>query len=555
MTQPDDNPTTTCPSISDSWANIPEELRDLNQWVVWTGDKVPLGSSTDRRTWSTFGHVLGCCATERGRVGLGFVFAATDPYVGVDLDHCLDEDGEVCEPWAEAVLELLPGAYVERSPSGTGLHLIVRGALPGGLKGKKRDGVEVYAEARYFTMTGWMRDEGRTMTGFDHRDEDEAHNWCGDAPPGALEQILHEFCGWKPTLGEPTGATSQGEPGEASSITGSVNQPSAFEMVADPLPPGKLLPLLGMDAKLKATWEGRKNIRGDDSATEASLAALVADYGFSDQEIVDTCRCCRMQQSAKTEKAKERRLYVYLLALVKRDAVEERGMARLEELGTPGAADVTGTERQVETMTALNEVLGLAPETGVEGLWRFPGETPTYAIKAVGQDPRPLGTAMALETCKPLFAAFRDLFGIHKKGVKAAQWAPICQALLDAVVEMDVPESKPQDELLAFLVGYLDEQTPVGKEDEENYHQAHKVGAPLLDPEGTLVNSGHIHAATPEHMHLTWRTPTAIGRTLAGMGLQNRAVFVRERKKNYWRITQTIRLSGMNDTSTYEHKA
>lgn len=54
------------------------------------------------------------------------------------------------------------GAYLERSPSGTGLHAIGKGKLPiegSGIKvgGFGLDGsgaIEMYQHSRYFTMTG-----------------------------------------------------------------------------------------------------------------------------------------------------------------------------------------------------------------------------------------------------------------------------------------------------------------------------------------------------------------------------------------------------------------
>jgi hypothetical protein len=509
-------------------------LRALSQWLVWEArpnpngegfTKVPLcaagraGSTTKRGTWRPFSAAL--AATEGVDRGLGFVFSPDDPYVGVDLDHCLDEDGEVCESWADAVLELLPGAYVERSPSGTGLHCIVRGSLPGGLTGKRRNGVEVYASGRYFTMTGWS-----SFWAFP-----PGTTGIAQAPPGALEQILHEFCGWKPSL-EEHDVRTQGP----ASPEGPHPQTTAFEMVADPAPPGKLFTLLEMDAKLKATWDGKRSVDGDDSATEASLAAFLEGYDFKDQEIVDTCRRWRMTHSAKPEKAKERRIYGYLLALVKRDAVEAAGLAKLESLGTPGAAPLTGAARQAETMTALNEVLGLPPEAGVEGLWRFPGDPPTYAIKAAGKKPRTLGTSQALATCVPLFNAFRDLFGIHKKGIKANKWAPVCQALLDAVVEMEVEGSDPEEALAAYLENYLHEHAPVGKEDREAWDAAHDEGAPLLMDHGVGVNLPHAFERAPEYFRREWRGPTRMGRVLAGLGLRSGRLRVREKKRSYWEI-------------------
>src|SRR5829696_93015 len=90
--------------------NIPRELKVRPQWVVWKAvgekpDKVPYSartgrkaSSTDLMTWSTFPEALE--AYEDGEyAGLGFMFSSADPYTGVDLDGCVDENGEIA-PWA-----------------------------------------------------------------------------------------------------------------------------------------------------------------------------------------------------------------------------------------------------------------------------------------------------------------------------------------------------------------------------------------------------------------------------------------------------------------------
>ena len=84
-------------------------------------------------------------------MGIGFVFTADDPFVGVDLDHCRDpETGEV-EPWAQEIVDELD-SYTEVSPSKTGLHSIVNGKLPPG--GRRKGRVEMYEAGRYFTVTG-----------------------------------------------------------------------------------------------------------------------------------------------------------------------------------------------------------------------------------------------------------------------------------------------------------------------------------------------------------------------------------------------------------------
>jgi putative DNA primase/helicase len=138
---------------------IPEELRVRPQWVVWKAvgdkpDKVPYSartgrraSSTDLLTWSTFQEALE--AYENGDfAGLGFVFSSGDPYTGIDLDDCVDADGEIAL-WALEIVRYFD-SYTELSATGTGLHVIVRGEVPN----RRKDEVEVYSSKRFFTVTG-----------------------------------------------------------------------------------------------------------------------------------------------------------------------------------------------------------------------------------------------------------------------------------------------------------------------------------------------------------------------------------------------------------------
>ena len=60
------------------------------------------------------------------------------------------ETGEI-KPWARQIIIGL-NSYTEVSPSGTGLHIFVRGHLPD--KGQKRGPIELYDRERYFTVTG-----------------------------------------------------------------------------------------------------------------------------------------------------------------------------------------------------------------------------------------------------------------------------------------------------------------------------------------------------------------------------------------------------------------
>ena len=73
----------------------------------------------------------------------------------------------VIEEWAWELVKRL-NSYTEYSPSGTGLHIFVKGQLPE--KGRKkeidkatRQAVELYQAGRYFTVTGEALGDCRTI--------------------------------------------------------------------------------------------------------------------------------------------------------------------------------------------------------------------------------------------------------------------------------------------------------------------------------------------------------------------------------------------------------
>ena len=131
--------------------NLPQELKEVPQWVCWQGEaKIPKSpfngknaKSNDKKTWGTFEQAVKACETF-GFDGLGFMFAP--PYFGIDLDHCLDNLDFVDE-----FVETLQ-SYTEVSRSGNGIHIICRGKLPEG--SRRKGGVEMYSEGRYFICTG-----------------------------------------------------------------------------------------------------------------------------------------------------------------------------------------------------------------------------------------------------------------------------------------------------------------------------------------------------------------------------------------------------------------
>ncbi len=136
-----------------SFENFPAELKELPQWVVRRG-KVPVNPRTgdgakagQPDTWGTFEEAVQASA---GYDGIGFEFH-NNGIVGVDLDHVIDAEAGAVDPAAlEAVNRL--NSYTEYSPSGTGLHIYVRGKIP--VDGRKGGAREMYQAKRYFTVTG-----------------------------------------------------------------------------------------------------------------------------------------------------------------------------------------------------------------------------------------------------------------------------------------------------------------------------------------------------------------------------------------------------------------
>lgn len=150
-----------------SWDNIPQELKNLHQWVCWQAApisdkpgkirKLPINPRTGEAaqsnnpdTWTDFRTAA---AASSRFSGLGFMFA--NGYFGVDIDG-IEEDiksfqqGEPQNIVGEFLHSL--ASYGEYSVSGKGLHIICKGKLPAG--GRRRGNVEMYERGRFFVMTG-----------------------------------------------------------------------------------------------------------------------------------------------------------------------------------------------------------------------------------------------------------------------------------------------------------------------------------------------------------------------------------------------------------------
>lgn len=137
--------------------NIPRELTELKQWVcAFNDNKCPMmancfcsASSTNPNTWSSFEDAK--TSVENGSYHhAGFVFN-DNGIVGIDIDTGYDEDGFL-SPLACDIISKCK-SYTEKSKSGRGFHILLKGDIP--FKGKNNlRGVEIYKQSRFFIMTG-----------------------------------------------------------------------------------------------------------------------------------------------------------------------------------------------------------------------------------------------------------------------------------------------------------------------------------------------------------------------------------------------------------------
>jgi AAA domain len=156
---------------------IPAALRGWDQWLVWQWrlrsgkdgpywTKPPLRArdlgqarSTEARDWCSLREALR--RHGRGEVdGIGFYPDPQSRVVFGDVDDCRDPATGEIAAWAKPLLARFAFTYQEVSPSGTGVKILLLGAVPGSERRWRLDPheplayVEWFGEGRYTTVTG-----------------------------------------------------------------------------------------------------------------------------------------------------------------------------------------------------------------------------------------------------------------------------------------------------------------------------------------------------------------------------------------------------------------
>jgi hypothetical protein len=164
--------------IKPTYENIPDELKQYPQWVLWKSvprkeggkpTKPPyqpngiLAASNNPLTWSPFSVVKEAMSRYDG---MGFVLTKEDPFVGLDFDNCrcpaFDEIDKEISGGLNMVLPEISehlrrlNSYTEVSPSRKGIRSFLKGKLP--VDGKRKGPIEIYQSGRYVTLTGHILD-------------------------------------------------------------------------------------------------------------------------------------------------------------------------------------------------------------------------------------------------------------------------------------------------------------------------------------------------------------------------------------------------------------
>ena len=161
------------------------------QWVAFDADKQPYDAVLENEKgepisvfgalvagnphWHTYHEAVACFCKHQASgfiKGIGREFIKEQGITGVDLDHCIDEHGNLTA-WGRFVVNLL-NSYTELSPSGHGLHIWVYGTLKSNIvqSAKGYDGdekTEAYDHARFFTIT--EQHYAETPVTIEHRQE------------------------------------------------------------------------------------------------------------------------------------------------------------------------------------------------------------------------------------------------------------------------------------------------------------------------------------------------------------------------------------------------
>jgi hypothetical protein len=399
-----------------------DQLAEHDQWVCWRYvrregklTKVPVNPLTGGNarvdkpgTWGSFEKASEYAEDKPDRraddgtsvdgsvAGLGFVFGSIDKWAR----------------WIAAKLD----SYTEISPSGTGLHILVRGVLTGN---RRRMGqTEVYKDGRYFTVTG-VRLDGSP---------EEIEEFDGD-----LASILNL---------DPTDKRSD-DP-----VPSSKAKPAAMEADDYAALAAELNPHVDPDAEMPATkfdvlctnapvvkdsWDHKRKDMGDQSASsyDLSLANYFLDAKWSHVEIMEGLIAHRRKHGAalKLERNPPSDYYVRTIIAAKRRAVRD---SAIETLTDETLDDLPHSERVQQLLIAISEILGIR----IDGVDKYLSDEPEFVIRTAKG--KVSGTIQMITAQRKLKDALAATTGHIIERMKETKYDQLAQRMLDVARQVSI---------------------------------------------------------------------------------------------------------------------
>lgn len=436
---------TYLPSLD--YAAIAELVRH-DQWVCWKtvirtskeGDekptKVPINPKTGKKALVNVEHSWGSFRTACQRYvqaddlgGVGFVITAGGEYTGIDLDHCRNPTTGVIEPEALQIIQMLD-SYAEASPSGTGVHIWVKGKPPG--RSRKSARGEIYSQDRYLTVTGEHIPGTPETINFR---EAQLHK---------VYYLLFEKARRAPAT-DLTPATVMNDPRFAKLI----DDLNAF-CAGDAVAPAKIGILFENNHEAERLWQRQRKKPAEETWSQSEWDLALANHFLdADWLPVEVMRALIENRRKHGVDMKLRPDY-YARTLVAAQRGRERGEA-LKNLAKVG--ELPQEQRIKATLENLSATFGFT----LKRLVKFVGDPPSYRI--VTDKGASTGDIRMLSSQTAFRNAVMEACGHVIPTLKAAKWMEAVQAILNAIEEDYAgDEMTDRGQMNAWLEAYLDDR-------------------------------------------------------------------------------------------------
>jgi hypothetical protein len=153
---------------TDKYVNIPTELKQLRQWVYCklvpkeNGkiNKVPYTPMTDKEaastrksSWGTFDMAVLSVQDDPENRAIAFILDYTYVVIDLDMDGCIDPITNKMNDLSRLIVEEA-NSYTEKSNSGKGIHVVMKGYKPGSACKNVEMDIEMYQSERVMVFTG-----------------------------------------------------------------------------------------------------------------------------------------------------------------------------------------------------------------------------------------------------------------------------------------------------------------------------------------------------------------------------------------------------------------